>query len=214
MRYANPRPQIEPVTMTEVNIDMREFSRKAAEFGVFADDQLPYAISRSLNETMKQRVRPHIIGPTWTDAFKVRNTGLPRASMRIEFSSKSSLQAGVYDALGKADLAKHARGGVKTPKRRVLDIPVQTRVALHARGKRPWASQVVKKTPKRALRVLPKGIFVGQGGRLHMVYGFKASARLDKRFRFYEDFARTARAGLDALFPGYIQSAVRSSFTR
>ncbi len=198
--------------MTTVNIDMREFSRVARKMGIFANDQLPYAISRSLNDTMFRDVRPQITGPTWAKSFTVRNKGLARASMRVETASKGKLSAGVYDALGKADLAKHARGGVKTPKKKVLDIPVRSRVALHARGKRPWASVVVKKTPKRALRMTSKGIFVGEGGRLHLVYGFKASAALKKRFPFYEDFAMAARRGLATYFPRHIQAAVRSAF--
>ncbi|MGE3064127.1 MAG: hypothetical protein AB7K67_00955 [Hyphomicrobiaceae bacterium] len=200
--------------MPMLHIDMREFSRKAREMGIFANDQLPYAISRSLNDTMFKVVRPDIIGPTWSQAFTVRNRGLPRAAMRVETSTKGKLSAGVFDALGKADLQKHAVGGTKTPRRRVLDIPVPSRVALTARGKRPWASAVIKRTPQRALRVLPKGVFVGEGGRLHMVYAFKGSARLDKRFRFYEAFAAKARLGLAQFFPRHIQAAIRSSFRR
>lgn len=198
----------------DINLDFTPFRAKARQMGIFADDQLPFAISRSLNDSMFKRVRPQIIGPTWQSAFKVRNQGLPRTAIRVETSSKAKLSAGVFDALGKADLQKHALGGTKTPKRTVLDIPIQSRVALGARGKRPWASTVVKRTPKRALRILPKGIFVGEGGRLNLVYAFKGSARLSKRFPFYDDFRKGSRRAIDEFFPTHIQAAIRASFNR
>ncbi len=198
----------------DLTLDFSHFRTKARQMGIFADDQLPYAISRSLNDTMFKDVRPQIIGPTWTAAFTVRNTGLPRKAMRVETSTKAKLSAGVFDALGKADLQKHAVGGTKMPTRKVLDIPVRSKVALGARGKKPWASKVIKSTPKRALRITSKGIFVGEGGRLNLVYSFRNSARLKKRFPFYEDFRTASRRGLDRYFPGHIQSAIATAFGR
>lgn len=198
--------------MPDVFFDMREFTKKAHQMGILASDQLPYAISRTLNDTMKGDTRPHIIGQTWSSAFTVRNKGLPRASMRIEFSSKGSLVAGVYDALGKADLQQHATGGGKTHSG-TLAIPNRAKIKLHARGKTPWARELDRKIPKRALRVIKgKGIFVGKGGRLHLYFSFAESAQLDKRFRFYEDFARVSIAGINRRFPGHIQRAVATAF--
>lgn len=198
--------------MAHVKFDMREFQVKARQMGVFADDQLPFAISRTLNDTMFKDTRPHIIGPTWSEAFVVRNRGLPRASMRVETASKGKLSAGVYDALGKADLQKHATGGGKTHSG-TLAIPNRDRVKLHARGKKPWARELDKIIPKRALRVVPgKGIFVGEGGRLHLVYSFSESASLDKRFDFYEDFERVSLNGLRRRFPPNIQRAIATAF--
>lgn len=198
--------------MPIVKMDMREFENKARQMGIFANDQLPYAISRSLNDAMFQDVRQHIINVTWPQAFTVRNRGLPRASMRVERSTKGKLSAGVYDALGKADLAKHAEGGGKTHSG-TLAIPNRARIKLHARGKKPWARELDKIVPKRALRVIKgKGIFVGQGGRLHLFYSFSESADLDKRFQFYEDFALRAPAAVRARYPANIQRAIRTAF--
>ena len=200
--------------MVTVELDMREFSRRARQMGVFADDQLPFAISKTLNETMFKDTRPQIIGPTWSSAFEVRNRGLPRASMRVETSSKGKLSAGVFDALGKADLARHATGGPKTHSG-TLAIPNRARVKLHARGKTPWARELDRIVPKRALRVIRgKGIFVGIGGRLHLFFSFAGSASLDKRFRFYEDFRRVSLAGIGRRFPANIQRAVATAFGR
>lgn len=201
--------------MPEVTLDFADFRRVARGMGIFAEDQLPFAISRALNDTMKEDVRPEIIGPTWAKAFRVRNKGLARASMRIEFSSKGNLTAGVYDALGKANLKTHATGGARPKPSASLAIPNQARVRLHGRGRTPWARNVPKTVPARALRVIPgKGVFVGEGGRLHAVYWFRASASLRKRFEFYESFARKAAEGTRKRFPPRIQEAIRNSFGR
>lgn len=200
--------------MPDVFLDMREFTRKAHQMGIFASDQLPYAISRTLNDTMHKDVRPRIIGPTWESAFTVRNRGLARASMRVENSSKGKLSAGVFDALGKADLGKHATGGGKTHSGTIA-VPNQQRVKLHARGKKPWAKELEKKFGRRAVRKIPgKGLFVGQGGRLHLFFAFKQSAQLDKRFFFYEDFRRVSITGIGRRYPANIQRAVSTAFGR
>lgn len=200
--------------MVTVAYELSEFRRKARQMGIFADDQLPYAISRTLNDTMFKDTRPHIIGPTWQQAFTVRNRGLARASMRVEKSSKAKLQAGVYDALGKANLGVHAEGGSRPKPSSQLAIPNQAgKVKLHARGRKPWARQVPGLVAKRALRVIKgKGIFVGQGGRLHAWYWFRGSAQLKKRFQFYRDFQKVSERGINQRFPGHIRQAVASSF--
>lgn len=199
--------------MPEVFLDLREFTKKAHQMGIFASDQLPFAIANALNETMFQDTRPQIIGPTWSSAFVVRNSGLPRASMRVEKASKGSLMAGVFDALGKADLAKHATGGEKTHSGTIA-VPVRSRVRLHARGKTPWARDLERKFGRNAVRKTSKGLFVGEGGRLHLVFAFSSHAHLSKRFAFYEDFARVSVAGVARRFPIHIQRAIASAFGR
>lgn len=205
--------------MIVVQFDLADFRKKARQMGIFADDQLPYAVSKTINDTMFQDVRPHIIGPTWASAFKVRNSGLPRAAINVEKASKGSWQGGVFDALGKAHLKEHAIGGSITPSRGQLAIPNQQRVKLHARGKTPWAREI-RVAPHMArghlvpsMQVIKgKGIFVGQGGRLHLMYSFASGARLRKRFRFYEDFTRVATAGINARFPANMQRAIATAF--
>lgn len=199
--------------MTTVHLDMREFTKKAHQMGIFANDQLPFAIANTLNDTMFQDTRPHIIGPTWAAAFQVRNRGLPRASIRVERASKRKLSAGVYDALGKADLAKHAEGGEKTHSG-TLAVPVRKNVRLHARGKTPWAKELEKRFGRNAVRKTAKGLFVGKGGRLHLFFSFSRSAHLDKRFAFYEDFSRVSVHGVARRFPAHAKRAVASAFGR
>lgn len=199
--------------MIAIEIDMREFEKKARQVGIFATDQLPFAIANTLNDTMFQDTRPQIIGPTWSSAFIVRNTGLPRASINVERASKAKLSAGVFDALHKADLPQHASGGEKTHFKR-LAIPVRAEVRLHARGKTPWAKELERRYGNRAVRKTAKGLFVGRGGQLHLFFSFSNGAHLDKRFRFYEDFERKSRFGISKRFPAHIQRAVATAFGR
>lgn len=205
--------------MISVAFDLADFRNKARQMGIFADDQLPFAIMTTLNDAMFSDVRPQIIGPTWAASFTVRNKGLARASINVEKATKASWQAGVFDALGKAHLKEHAVGGSLTPAGGQLAIPVRSRVKLHARGKTPWAREI--RLPKHRARgvlvpsmqvIKGKGIFVGEGGHLRLVYSFAKGARLRKRFRFYEDFARVATASVNARFPAAIQRAVATAF--
>jgi hypothetical protein len=201
--------------MATLTFDFRQFQEKARQLGVFKDDQLPFAISRTLNDTMFKDARPQIIGPTWKAAFKVRNAGLPRASIRVLTSTKGNLTAGLYDALGKANLGVHAKGGARPKPSAQLAIPNQQRVRLTAKGRNPRARQIpsLVSNPGRAVRVIKgKGVFVGQGGRLHAWYWFRSGATLRKRFRFYEDFRRVTLAGVPRRYPAYLQAAVASSF--
>lgn len=202
--------------MITLEFDLAEFKKKARQMGVFADDQLPYAISRTLNDTMFQDVRPQITGPTWASAFKVRNSGSGRAAFRVATSSKTSWSAGLDSTdRGRAmNIGVHATGGARPKPSAALAIPNQKgRVTLHGRGRKPWARQVDRMVEKRALRVINgRGIFVGEGGRLHAWYWFRPGARLSKRFRFEADFKRSTEAGLARRFPPNLQRAIDTSF--
>lgn len=204
-----------------IQLDLKEFEKKAAQMNIFANDQMPFAIANTLNDTMFKDTRPQIIGPTWRAAFVERNKGLPRASINVLKASKTMLTAGVFDALHKADLAKHAEGGEKTHSGR-LAIPNRSVVALTASGKAPWARELEKKYPKHMARghLVPsvqktaKGLFVGQSGKLVLFFSFSPKAHLSKRFKFYEDFKRVSLAGINQRFPAQIQRAVATAFGR
>ncbi|MGE0022096.1 MAG: hypothetical protein AB7S70_00505, partial [Hyphomicrobium sp.] len=146
-------------------------------------------------------------------AFTQRNAGLTLAPINVEKASKAKLSAGVFDALGKADLAVLAQGGAKTHSG-TLAVPVLSRVRLHARGKTPWARELERRFSARAVRKTAKGLFVGKGGRLHLYFAFKGGAHLGKRFAFYEDFARRSVAGIRTRFPAHAQRAVATAFGR
>lgn len=200
--------------MANVVFDFHEFERKAQQMGIFARDQLPFAIMRTLNDTMYKGARPEIIQRTWPSAFTVRERNFARAAIRVDEAKKTKLSAGLYDALGRAQLGRHASGGTKTA-RGSLAIPQQSKVRLTARGARPKPRAIDGKFPKRAVRVIKgKGIFVGKGGRLHLWYLFRPSASIDKRFRFYEDFTRVVLRDVPRYYPPNIQRAIATAFGR
>ena len=207
----------------DVTFSMKEFADKARQMGVFRADQLPFAISKTINDTMFQDVRPQIIGPTWHSAFTTRNSGLPGAAINVikPYASKANLSGGVHDALHKTDLAQHAEGGDKTHAG-TLAIPNRTVIKLGAKGKTPWARELEKKYPKHMAggHLVPsviktaKGLFVGEDGRLRLFFSFSQRAHLGKRFKFYEDFRTKATSGMARHYPGNIQQAVATAFKR
>jgi hypothetical protein len=73
------------------------------------------------------------------------------------------------------------------------------------KSQRPHA--VIVNTPKRALRITPRGIFVGKGGRL---YAFKASAAQPADVPFDREFREAMTAELRISFPASLARAMAS----
>src|SRR5262249_19073469 len=132
-------------------------------------------------------------------------------ALRVKFSSKRDLTVELYDSLGRAHLTLHAHGGVKGAQRR-LAIPPRGAVVRTAhgveKGQRPRA--LIARTAKRALRITPQGIYVGKGGRLHLMYAFKQSARQPADVPFERDFAATMTRELRISFPAAVARAMRT----
>ena len=76
--------------------------------------QLPFATSLALNATIKD-VRRRIVFSTWPKAFTVRNKPFPGVVFRMKFSNKSTLEAMVFDQLGRDFIERHVTGGTKRP---------------------------------------------------------------------------------------------------
>jgi hypothetical protein len=177
------------------------FLTKAAELGAAAD-QVPYALSRAFN-TALTNTRRVLTESTWPSAVEVHNKSFLTAALRVNYSNKSDLRGSIYDTLHRANLAGHAYGDTKTPRGIHLAIPPKGLFPRGAsgisKGNRPRA--LIAKTPKRALRITPKGIFIGEGGRLHLQYGFKSSANQPADVRFEEDFKTSMLADVRTSFP-------------
>ena len=67
---------------------------------------------------------------------------------------------------------------------------------------------IIGRTPARALRVLPSGIFVGEGGQLKQVYTFTPQAEISADAPLSETFRVTMREHMRIAIP----KAVRASF--
>jgi hypothetical protein len=107
---------------------------KAAEQWGAAADQMPFALSRALNDAVKD-ARKHLVDKTWPDHVTVRNSQFIGWALHIEFSDKYNLEAKIYDqSKGNVHLKLHDEGGVKTAQGRFA-IPTKA-VTLTPRGER------------------------------------------------------------------------------
>ena len=202
----------------EIVLDFAEFRQKARQMGIFADDQLPFAIANTLNLAMlgPGGTRDHIVRTTFPASFDVHNHNFARAALNVKKASKADLSAELFDRLKRVHLGKHAQSGTKSA-RGSLAMPNWRggRIKRTAAGSKPRPRQIKVKNPTRALRVVKgKGIFVGEGGRLHALYWFRRSGRLEKRFPFYEHFALVTKRQVEFHFPRQIQQALNTAFRR
>jgi len=191
-----------------ITFDFSDFLAKANELGAAAD-QVPYALSRSLN-TAATNARRVLTDNTWPSAVEVHSRSFLTAALRVDYSTKSNLRVSIYDVLHRANLAGHAYGDTKTPRGAHLAIPPKGLFARGAsgiaRGSRPRA--LIASTPKRALRVTDRGIFIGAGGRLHLQYAFASSAQQPADVRFEEDFKTAMLNDVRTSFPAAMAQAM------
>jgi hypothetical protein len=177
-----------------------------------AADQLPFALSQLLNDGAF-KTRRVLIDVTWPRAVHVRNPGFLNWALHVDKSTKSNLEVSIVDTKNRAHLALHAKGGVKRAGRRNLAIPVGTwyRQGPHGVSPQDRPRALIDRTPKRDVRVTDRGIFVAQGGRLHMRYSFKPSINQPADVPFYEDFrevmGETMRTGFYDTMRKAIQTA-------
>jgi hypothetical protein len=196
--------------LVQITLNFDDFLAKANELGAAAD-QVPYALSRTLN-TAVQNTRRVLTEVTWPSAVEVHNTGFIRRALRTKFSTKSDLRVSIYDDLHLANLAGHAYGDTKTPRGAHLAIPpkglFQRGPSGIPKGMRPRA--LIAKTPKRALRITDRGIFIGAGGMLHMQYAFKSSATQPADVPFETAFKDAMLAEVRTSFPAAIAGAMKT----
>jgi hypothetical protein len=178
-----------------------------------ARDELPYALSRTLNEAAF-RTRQHLINTTWPSSVQARNTGFMRGALRVQRSSKTDLRVGIYDALGRGNLLQHSQGGEKRPiKGGRLAIPNPRWVRYKSEGvDKPQLPRVITSTTsKRKLRITSQGIFVGEHGRLQLRYSFKDRAIIKKDVPFQEECNKQMLKNVNELCPHFLSEAMRTA---
>jgi hypothetical protein len=189
--------------------DVSEFERRARELDAAAD-QIPFALANALTRAAF-RTKARLAEETWPQHVQVRNKGFMKQALQIVPATKRNLTIEIFDRLGRANLKAHADSGTIRPQRaRNLAIPPEGTVTRTARGipDRQKPKAIIASTPKRALRITPKGIFVGQGGRLRLKYAFAPLARVKKDVPFREDFERFMRQELREAFPITMRKAM------
>ena len=195
--------------MIDLEIDCRAFERRAKELHAQID-QVPYALALAMNKAAKN-TRQVLVQDTWPSHVTQRNSSFIGRALRTNFASKRNLRVEIYDSLGRAHLKLHDVGGTKQARGR-LAIPPAGAVTRSSSGvrksQRPRA--IVLNTPKRALRITDKGIFVGKGGRLQLMYAFKPSAAQPADVPFDQDFREAMTIELRTSFPAALAKAMAS----
>jgi hypothetical protein len=194
--------------MLELRFDMSAFERKAREIDG-AIDQVPYAIALAMNQAVTN-ARRVLVEDTWPSHVHQLNAAFIGRALRTKFANKRDLAVEIYDDLGRAHLKLHAIGGNKVARKR-LAIPPTGAVKRTAHGvrKADTPRSIIARTPKRALRITPFGIFVGEGGRLRLKYRFKTMASQPKDVPFYDDFETVMRVELRTSFPSAMARAMK-----
>ena len=198
--------------MLSIKLDYRAFEKMADRVNAL-HNQVPYALSRAMNNAAFE-TRKYLADVTWpSSGMTIRNTGFMKGALRVEPSRKDNLRVAIYDALGRGNLELHAKGGTKTARGKNLAIPTKSWVRYTSRGidKAMLPRNLIANTPRRALRITNDGIYVGQGGKLHLLYRLKPTAQIKKKVNFYEDFQREMTARTTAEFPNAIADAMRTA---
>jgi hypothetical protein len=193
--------------MIDLEIDCSAFERRAKELHAQID-QVPYALALAMNQAAKN-TRQVLVQDTWPSHVTQRNTSFIGRALRTNFANKRNLTVEIYDSLGRAHLKLHDTGGDKTAKGKFA-IPVTGTIKRTAKGvaksKRPHA--LIVNTPKRALRITSRGIFVGKGGRLQLMYSFKSSTEQPADVPFDQDFRDAMTIELRTSFPAALSRAM------
>jgi hypothetical protein len=195
-----------------IKFDFSDFERKATELSAAAD-QIPYSLSRALNQAAED-AQTVLIVSTWPKSVHMRNSSFLRAALRRINSTKHNLAVEVYDQLHRGHLKEHAVGGMKTPKGAHLTVPIDVQVGSSGVRKSDRPSALIARTPRRALRITRRGVFVGVGGRLRLKYSLRSSIPIPADTPFYEDFETAMRNGMRTAFPVWLKKAMQTRRAR
>jgi hypothetical protein len=190
--------------MFKFELDVGGLMKQAEKWGAAAE-QMPYALSRALNDAVKD-TREYLIDQTWPNNVEVRNNAFIGWALRINFSTKYNLEATIYDqSRGNVHLPLHDQGGTKTAQGRFV-IPTKA-VTLTSRGAR------VDQRPDhmRNKVVIGNAIYQRQGRgknrKLVKMYTLAHQVRQPADVPFTQDFQRVLTAKIDAYFlPRMVQA--------
>jgi hypothetical protein len=195
--------------MIELTIDTSAFLKRADDLHEQID-HLPYALALAMNNAV-ENTRNVLVQDTWPSHVNQRNAGfIGRALRRGNKATRHSLRVEIYDSLGRAHLKLHDVGGDKSAKGKFA-IPMTGAVRRTSRGvsknKRP--AVIIANTPKRALRITERGLFIGKGGRLQMLYAFRARTSQPADVPFEQVFRETMSIELRTSMPAAISAALK-----
>lgn len=200
--------------MYNIDSDIDQATRDCVNF---FGEQVPYALSMSLNETAFE-VRKRIVEVTFNRDFTVRNTTFPKLLWKVENkATKKDLSVEVNQQMvgGKFhDYVERATtGGVKTPRGANIAVPIDPASVRGAKG-------AVRKAEKP--RNLKNSYIRNVNGSLIIFerkrgkesvakYVLQKSAKIEPVFRFYEDADYQAFWSFPGAFERAMVKAIQSS---
>ncbi len=206
--------------MLSVNVtsNYKKLSRSLDQLG---KKQLPFAFAKTLNQTMKA-VGKYTVARTYPRAFDVRNKGFFKAAMfagdAVRWATRTKLRVSARDRFDRGNLQLHTTGGTKRARSGRIAIPSRfTKATRGARGvRKTLRPRAVVNTPKGFIdRDGPRDAIYqryGRGGKqVRLLYVLHRSAKIRKRFRFYEDAERITRQVSPKLFAKNFAHAVKTA---
>ncbi|GJE45937.1 hypothetical protein [Methylobacterium soli] len=187
-----------------ISFDLSALEQAARNVGA-ASDQIPYAISRTLNRAVLN-AENRLAGETWPSHVTVRNRGFLKAALAPEFSKKDNLRVALVDKLGRASLNLHDKGGTKTARGRFA-IPT-------SRVRRGSKGVVASQRPGELKRKVVKGGLIfqavgkGKNQRLQLMFKLQSSSRVKADVPLRKDFARFMREEMWRELPKAVAQAM------
>lgn len=183
----------------------------------FGKRQIPFATSQALNDTAFA-VRKEIVERTYPDSFTVRNSRFASAMFRVGKASKRNLVATVSDVLGRDYMVNQAKGGIKRPRGRNIAIPSRE-IKRTGTGKVPKAKQPrnllngkgYRTTLRSGQPVIAEKTGRGSAKRQRILYLLEPTARIPKRFPFYERGRKVAKDTFPRAFDRRFAQARRTA---
>ena len=171
--------------------------------------QVPFATSRAMNDTAidAQNAIVKAIQIRFKNKKKWWTKANRRTGVRVNFSKKDKLKAGVYTNAYFAKIQED--GGIKTP-RSGKNLAIPTDNALKRFRKSSGAREALKQANTFATG---KGIYkkVGKKGKLKKLFSFSPSANIKPKFKF-ELTARVAvNRKLEINFKKRLREALRTA---
>lgn len=203
--------------MIEIKLDLSEVYALADDLAV-AHDQVPFAMARVMNAAAFI-ARDSLVHQTWPRSVEQRAINFPSAVIHVVKATKSHLHVEIVEdrQSSTAPLIDHAEGGTRHAKTKfAIPLPDYRRgriTATHGLKMDARLAAVLKRTPKRALRITPGGVFIGQHGRLQMIFAFKEQVTMRKDVPFEEDFKRVVMEVIDRELEPALLMAMRTRFT-
>lgn len=195
--------------MFKFELDVSDLLKKAEQWGAAAE-QVPFALSRALNDAVTD-AREHLVTQTWPRHVNVRNAAFIGWALRINYSTKYDLTAEIYDQTkGNVHLALHDKGGVKTTTQGRFVIPTSN-VTMTSHGVRQSQKPVNLKNKV----VIGNSIYQrqGSGKNKYLVKMFTIVRQVNQPadVPFTEDFQSVIRAKVDAYFLPRLLQAVATA---